>query len=46
MGEKYGISRSEQMTEVTECASYGEAVRMAANGRDIVVYFAHGRWWF
>lgn len=46
MGEKYGLTKDQGMTEIVECASYEEAVRTAARGEHLVVFFAHGQWWF
>ena len=44
--EKFGLSKDESMERIIECASYGEAVRVAASSNQIVVFFAYGQWWF
>lgn len=46
MGEKYGVADSELMVNITECSSYGEAVRLASHSNHIVVYYAYEQWWF
>ncbi len=46
MAEKYGIAFDHTMSRIIECVSYEEAVRMVAGTRTIIVYYAHGQWWF
>jgi hypothetical protein len=46
MGEKYGVAADQSFQEVHPCSTYEEAVRAAARGDLIVVFYSHGRWWF
>jgi len=48
MGEKYGVASNQKMTDIRECGSYEEAIRVVSEsqGNLLVVWYAHGQWWF
>lgn len=46
MAEKYGVATNQNMENLRECTSYKEAVSLAAGGTLIVVWYAHGQWWY